>query len=912
MLKNINNTIYNFNDIEVDIYLNLPTAMIIYQKVLGEIKVVLVNNSAETLFKRKKQDIKEKLDNGNYNFVHSDDIENFMFMKKDLIKNGGKKSLLYRVYINEKKEYIWLGVNIQTKIMDSGEILYFVFYTNISKECISVIKQKEQSKNNLQKLRNDIIDESTTEVFVIDKNTYELLYISRNAQKNHNFKDSTGKMCYEMIFGKKSPCINCKTRQKVINKPYEVYVSKENKTYMVTSKEIVWNEKKAYIQYVSDITEYIQMRHKYFFEFQKHSKQMKKFFTSAIVDIDEDRFLEFCTSDKDFNEELIFNKSYEKVNLFASRFIESEEHKKWIKNFSPDNIKKHYNREFKDEMKVISYKKDGNKKWLKVDTRIIVNPMNKHWILFVCIEDITENILSKKLIDYLISTEYDFISIVDINTDKGLRYTNKKYNPKKNPQIVKDFFRKLEKQLKYMDENMSESTIESICNKEKLLNYVKRYGLYEKRFSYKKEDIQLYKDLKIFYVDEENGMICFMLSDITDVVKQEKIKNIKLQKVSEEAKKADRAKSEFLARMSHDMRTPMNAIINYSKFGKIESDSEELYNYFDQIENSGTYLLGIINDILEFSQLKEGKLKICKKPEDLDAFIKNIKHIIIPKAKQKNISVTIVNKNKNIKYKKMDKIRNAQVIVNVINNALKYTDFGGKVNWTLDSETKHGKTYCKHIIEDNGIGMSEEFQKKAFNLFSREENKFSIKEGGSGLGLAITKRIVNAIGGEISFVSEYGKGTTFTILFRCDDVSEEEFLDFYEDKTLNKKFISLKNKKVLICEDIKVNAKILSKILESENIKFDIAENGEIGVQKVKQNNYDAVLMDIRMPVLDGLEATKQIRKFNKQIPIIALSANAYVEDIQKSLKIGMNDHLSKPIDKHKLLKSLSENIKIK
>jgi CheY-like chemotaxis protein len=203
--------------------------------------------------------------------------------------------------------------------------------------------------------------------------------------------------------------------------------------------------------------------------------------------------------------------------------------------------------------------------------------------------------------------------------------------------------------------------------------------------------------------------------------------------------------------------------------------------------------------------------------------------------------------------------------------------------------------------------MSDEFQKVLFNPFTQEANSETKSELGTGLGLAITKNLVSIMGGKISFISKLGKGTQFTITIPLEIASKEEIEKYNIINIKEIKEVDLTNKKILLCEDVEINARIIKKMLENKKLIVDIAENGEIGINMAKHNNYDGILMDIRMPIVDGITATKEIRKFNKSIPIIALSANAYKEDIRLSLEAGMNAHLSKPVNRDLLIKELSK-----
>ncbi len=367
-------------------------------------------------------------------------------------------------------------------------------------------------------------------------------------------------------------------------------------------------------------------------------------------------------------------------------------------------------------------------------------------------------------------------------------------------------------------------------------------------------------------------------------------------------------KDDFLARMSHDMRTPMNAILGMANFGIEEIKDPKAVEYFSQIKDSSEYLLALINDILDMQRLERGEIKLEEVITYTPRIAKKILNIIKPRAQQKNINLNINLECESLfKYVKADERRIEQILINILNNAIKYTENGGCVTWKdYVSDIGNNKVKISHEISDTGVGMSEEFQKIMFEPFTSETNSQSRHEGGSGLGLAITKNLIEIMGGKLSCQSKLGVGTTFYIDIILTLASQQDIEKFLKKDNIKIKNGTLENKNILICEDIDVNITIIKKLLASYNCKIQIAKNGLEGVKLAKEEKYDAILMDIRMPFLNGLEATKEIRKFDKKTPIIALSANAFSQDVVKSLSAGMNAHLSKPIIKEELYSVLS------
>jgi signal transduction histidine kinase/CheY-like chemotaxis protein/sensor domain CHASE-containing protein len=382
----------------------------------------------------------------------------------------------------------------------------------------------------------------------------------------------------------------------------------------------------------------------------------------------------------------------------------------------------------------------------------------------------------------------------------------------------------------------------------------------------------------------------------------------------------NKARTDFLARMSHDMRTPMNAIINTADFGLKESESTRLTGYFRQIKESSLYLLGLQNDLLDMQKLEKGVVPLHPEVIVSGRIIKNVLAIMDVRAREKNITfVTSFKNNFQDCYIYVDKLRFNQILLNILNNAIKYTPPGGRVEWTAVSKRKEDGNYeVKHIIRDNGVGMSEAFQKHLFEPFTQEPNSQSVREGGAGLGLAITKNLIGLLGGTISCQSTLGNGSLFTVILPVQAAAEEQIAGYKTAVSVKSTGYHLQNKKVLLCEDNDLNLTIAVRILEEAGMTVDTAADGSSGVEKIRQalelqragtagyKMYDGILMDVRMPVMDGLTATREIRKLDTKIPIVALSANAYGDDVQRSLAAGMNAHIAKPIDKAELFQTLS------
>ena len=374
----------------------------------------------------------------------------------------------------------------------------------------------------------------------------------------------------------------------------------------------------------------------------------------------------------------------------------------------------------------------------------------------------------------------------------------------------------------------------------------------------------------------------------------------------EVAEKASKAKTDFLSNMSHDIRTPMNAIIGITTLMKNElHQPEKLAEHLGKLETSGRLLLGIINDILDMSRIESGKTTLNIEKTNLPQQVSQLDSIIRQQASQRRQTFTVEN---HVQHENVlaDPNRLNQVLMNILSNAVKYTPQGGHIRLDVE-ELSHTEHYAKYrfVVQDDGIGMSAVYQKTLFDPFTREEKSGTNRVQGTGLGMAITKSIVDLMGGTIHVESAPGKGSRFEVVLELPIDAEADKVQTASALPEEDEAVSpLSGMSFLCAEDNAINAEILEMLLETKGASCTICSNGQELVDafaSVKPGEYDMILMDVQMPVMDGLEATRRIRNgenpLGRTIPILAMTANAFLEDMQKSKEAGMDEHLSKPVD---------------
>ena len=519
--------------------------------------------------------------------------------------------------------------------------------------------------------------------------------------------------------------------------------------------------------------------------------------------------------------------------------------------------------------------------------------------------------LQREIIEGL-GKEYFSVLAVELDKDRVLSYRESGENGK----IISDFCRKCGNRWSkiipsYAEMMVSDNTngeFENQLGLETLRSQEKDYSM---TYEFKLETGINYHQVRVAFVKKKDGtrMAVVGTRNIDSLIKKERMQEEKLKKAYVAAENANKAKTEFLNNMSHDIRTPMNVILGYNHLMKSQLTESKQLDYQKKIEQSGKLLLAIINNVLDMARIESGKIKVDENYERVGEVVDEIISTFSSEAEEKEIHLSGSMKvtHRNIL---CDGTKIREIYVNLVSNAMKYTPRGGNVTITVEELPceKEGYMKVKSEIKDTGIGMSKEYLPTLFEPFSREQNTTTRRIGGTGLGMPIVKKMVDLMGGSIEVASELGKGTvfTFTLMHKIADRK------FYSQKTeaaeTSEMGKNLSGKHVLLAEDNDLNAEIAVTVLEETGIVIERVEDGIQCVNRVAQmspGTYDLILMDIQMPNMDGYQAAQCIRhlddKMKAEIPIIAMTANAFAEDRKRAFDAGMNGHIAKPIDMEKL-----------
>lgn len=775
----------------------------------------------------------------------------------------------------------------------------------------------------LEELYGELLDESGTAIYVKDMDTHEVYYVNRKAKEIFQIDaDIIGRKCYQVLHHNPESCENCPMMGECPPEEWKQEIYYHKRYYEVEGKKIDWCGKRACAVYHTDITEKKavqaqirqsreEVRKRYQDELSYREKNLREnLLTMSRLNltywvVEEMQVGTKGGYEKEYRHKMDFE---ERAKAYAPKIWLTEEQKQKLSPWGLLRLFREGVESFSEEYIAETY--EGRHLWVKVEVNLLKRPDTAEVVAFLYSHDVTMESKLRQILEHVMAFEYDEIYTVDGETGTFDVVLTGQYAL--DQQILQGNYEEgIRFLMKRTDVPEDKERINRELSLDNLREHLQSENAYEMEVSLiSKNGKKRLKQIRCMYLNRQIETLLLTLSDIEDVVKEEKAKQQRLGEALKMAEIANQAKTNFLASMSHEIRTPMNAIIGLNSIIREEIDNrEQVLDCTEKLESASGYLLALLNDILDMSRIESGNVVLMHQTFDARKFWDNVNMIAKAQAIPAMVDYQFERSGKKVEIYIGDATRLEQIMINLINNAIKFTSKGGYVHVNVQEEVTEQKVHLKVNVSDNGIGIAKEFIPKIFDAFTQQHEGNTTEYGGSGLGLSIARSYARLMGGDIVVASEEGKGTTFTADMQLDLAQEDTSKG---KESVPQKEVNFTGKRVLLVEDHPLNTMVATRLLEKRGMKVIHAENGKEALEvfeNSEDNYFDAILMDIRMPVMDGVEATRRIRKLNRMdakfVPVIAMTANAYEEDRRQTKEAGMVAHLAKPIDPKLLYETL-------
>lgn len=907
-----------------DVVKNIPGGICLYRFDGKKISPVVHNQAFYDIFGYSEENIAKTHEETSFLNVHEEDKKELQDLIWSTFFKEGLQTVqhTYRIYNDQKKKYIWIYLNGVALPQPDGTKLAYVCYTDVTAERVM------QEELNEMQLRYEVaLKSSGINVWEYDITKDVLMIFSTSQRIKQNC------FCIENYI--ESTVQNGYVREDSLPDFYDLFAQLRNGKkevnkdlwYKTNDEQGWWCERVIYTTIFDDDGRPVKA-----FGAGRdvtREKEAEIHFKDEVAYREVMQSTALCSINMNITEHKIVSSSSKfavvreltdtgDADLYFEKtvdYIVGEENKQSFRQqFTCSKLLTLFQKGVFSTEVILPRIFDGVEMyWIRYKVHLMQRSMSNAIYAFIYSIDITQEKVMQTVMDTIAVTDYDFLVVVNGEMNSARDYAVKNGQSLFNNTEFEARMEELSRKAVCKEDR---ERVLAACNLQNILQHLRQHSVYKLNFSIKTpEGTVRRKQLQFTMIYEQYKTFLMTQIDVNNVFLEQAKAKEELEAALVLAKTASEAKSDFLARMSHDIRTPMNAILGLSRLAIADiNDVEDTKETLQKITSAGEYLLGLLNDILDLTKIETEQLVLHKEPYSTKACIDEILVLFHNQLEEKNITFEVQSMALTEKQIMLDKLRYKQIWFNLISNAIKFTPEGGTIKLTYKQIRKENNCVtCIYCLEDNGIGMSKQFQERLFEPFTQEYKTVTSALVGSGLGLAIVQNLVRLMGGIIVVESTEYQGTRFTITLTSEIADEKAA---YDSKTLEPTDLDLTGRIVLLAEDHPLNTIVARKLLERKGVTVNVVANGKLAVEDFlfsAEGYYDAILMDVRMPVLDGLRATEAIRQLArrdaKNIPIIAMTANAFEEDENKSLSAGMNAHLAKPIEPEKLYITLANLI---